>query len=72
MVIERSGDAEDDGIHFGNAGEVVSSGKPTGGLRRGYLIGRDMLNVRPPGCEGSDFGWVNVKADDVETRADVS
>ena len=60
VLIQRSGDADDDGVHFGDVGIVRVGGEA---VRFGSLdlLGRDTVDVGTALGEGIDFAGVDVE-----------
>ena len=65
VFVERGGDADDDGVHFGHVG-VVGSGAETGLLGLLDRFGQDADDVGAAAVERGDFGWLDVEAGDAE------
>ena len=72
VVVERSRDTEDEGIDFGDTGEVVRSRQTTRYFSGGHLLGRNVFDVRSTGAEFGDFTLINIEANDVKSGTDVS
>jgi hypothetical protein len=65
VVVERGGDADDDGVHLGYVG-VVCGGAEAGCLRVLDGFGQDADDVGAAGVESGDFGGLDVEAGDAE------
>src|SRR5277367_4910036 len=65
VFIERSGDADDDGVHFGDLGVVASRGKALG-LRGPDFFRRDAVDVRATLAQGFHFSRVDIESRDLK------
>src|ERR1700722_17426704 len=65
IFVQRSGDADDDGVHFGDLRVVRGRGKALR-LRRLDFFGGDAIDVGSALGEGIDFALVNVEARHLE------
>ncbi len=63
-VVERRGDAEDDGIHLGDAGEIGGGLEISGGEAGGDLRGGHMLDVALAGVDRVGLAGVDIEAED--------
>ena len=69
MVAERRGDADEDRIGFGKAGEIGGGVESSGGFHVGDEGFAEMFEVIFAAMEGFDLGGVVVESDDVEAGA---
>ncbi len=66
VAVERGGDADDDDVGFGDAGEVGGGGERAGGDGGADAVRGDVLDVGVAGVEGVDFALIDVEADDAD------
>ena len=71
VFVERSGDAEDDGVAVLDAGEIRGGVEFAGGAGVGDLSGGNVLDVAGAGAEVVDFRGVDIEAERLVARASV-
>jgi hypothetical protein len=71
VLVERGGNAEDDGIGLGDERKIGASAEFASSEGLGDLLGRDVLDVGTTSEEGIGLGGIDIQSDDSVTLAGV-